>query len=130
MGDSDDAEDVVQDVLLRLWQIRDELHLPLRPLAMCLVRNRCIDLIRRRRGTDELKDDIADEPTIDDDRYKRVMMIIDTLPTMQQMVVRMRHIEGMEMKEIAGITGTTEVAVRKTLSRARQAIRNRYLKTE
>jgi RNA polymerase sigma-70 factor (ECF subfamily) len=41
---------------------------------------------------------------------------------MQQTIVRMRHMEGMEMAEIAELIGTSEVAVRKSLSRARQSI--------
>ena len=46
--DDDDAEDTVQDVLLRLWQMVDTLHMPIDGLATVLVRNFCID--RRRRS--------------------------------------------------------------------------------
>ena len=47
---------------------------------------------------------------------------------MQQTILRLRHIEGMEMKEIAELTGSTEVAIRKTLSRARQTLKQQYQK--
>ena len=74
----------------------------------------------------EVPENVADcEPTRDE-RYMQVMQIIDTLPTLQQTVMRLRHIEGMEMREIAALTGSSEVAVRKTLSRARQTIRERF----
>ena len=49
LKDGDEAEDVVQDVLLKLWQLLDSLHLPMGPLASVLVKNRCVDLIRRRQ---------------------------------------------------------------------------------
>ena len=39
----------------------------------------------------------------------------------------MRHLQGMEMREIALVLGSTEVAVRKSLSRARKMVRNRLL---
>lgn len=126
LKDDDEAEDVVQDVLLKLWQLLDSLRLPMGPLASVLVKNRCVDLIRRRQPMVEVPENVADcEPT-QDERYMQVMQIIDTLPTLQQTVMRLRHIEGMEMREIAVLTGSSEVAVRKTLSRARQTIRERF----
>lgn len=128
--DEDDAEDVVQDVLLRLWQMVDELRLPIEGLAMVLTRNRCIDKIRRLRPLAEppvLADDGDDGDDGDDERIERMMSVIDTLPGLQQTILRLRHIEGMEMKDIAELIGSSEVALRKALSRARQTVRMKYL---
>ena len=47
----EEAEDVVQDVLLKLWQLLDKLRIPMGPLALVLVRNRCIDCLRRLQTT-------------------------------------------------------------------------------
>ena len=123
-----DAEDTVQDVLLRLWQMVDEVRRPLAPLALRLTRNLCIDKVRRRRTNFQLIDSDDDNDTEEDERIGRVMNVIDTLPDLQQTILRLRHLEGMEMKEIASLTGCSEVAVRKALSRARQAVRTQYLK--
>jgi RNA polymerase sigma-70 factor (ECF subfamily) len=49
LQDADEAEDVVQDVLLKLWLMREEVALPMDALAKVLVRNRCIDRLRRLR---------------------------------------------------------------------------------
>jgi RNA polymerase sigma-70 factor (ECF subfamily) len=57
-----------------------------------------------------------------------MLAIIETLPSLQQTILRLRHIEGMEMKDIAELIGTNEVAIRKALSRARQAVRTQYMK--
>ena len=46
---SDEAEDIVQDGLLRLWQMLDELRLPIDSFAATVVRNLAIDH-RRRHG--------------------------------------------------------------------------------
>lgn len=69
LRDNDEAEDVVQDVLLKLWQLLDTLRLPMSPLASVLVKNRCIDVLRRHRYMVEVKDSIVDEQQREDDRY-------------------------------------------------------------
>lgn len=124
---SDDAEDIIQDALLKLWTMRDELRMPVEPLARVLVRNKAIDLIRRTQPGISIDDlQLAGEEPPPTDGIERMMNIVDTLPSMQQTILRLRHMEGMEMSDIAKLTGSTEVAVRKALSRARQTVRNEY----
>lgn len=125
--DADDAEDIVQDALLKLWLMHDDLQSPPDGLAMVLTRHLCIDHQRRKKRpcpTPEMVE-TADE---EDERIELMMRVIDTLPGMQQIVLRLRHLEGMEYRDIARITGTTETAVRKALSRARKAVAERINK--
>ena len=68
------------------------------------------------RMADMSADDAGNE------RLEHLMKVLGTLPEMQQAIVKMRHMEGLEMAEIAELIGTSEVAVRKSLSRARQSI--------
>lgn len=128
LHDPQAAEDIVQDALLRLWQIRDTLQSPIRALAQVLVRNLSIDAIRRRHphvDVTALASLAADTPS-DDERYRRVMQLVDHLPSMQQTLFRLRHIEGMSYAAISAITGATEPAIRKAISRARQSILKQY----
>ena len=128
LGD-DDAEDTVQDVLLRLWQMVGELRQPFDALALRLTRNLCIDQVRRRKPTVMLTDSgETDQAENNDERIERMMAVVSTLPDLQQTVLRLRHLEGMEMNEIADLIGSSEVAIRKALSRARQAVKQKYLK--
>ena len=127
LGD-DDAEDTVQDALLRLWQMVGELRQPFDALALRLTRNLCIDQVRRRKPTVMLTDSSGTDETDDDERIERMMAVVSTLPDLQQTILRLRHLEGMEMNEIADLTGSSEVAIRKALSRARQAVRLKYMK--
>ena len=128
LGD-DDAEDTVQDALLRLWQMVGELRQPFDALALRLTRNLCIDKVRRRKPTVMLTDSNGtDQADGDDERVERMMAVVSTLPDLQQTILRLRHLEGMEMNEIADLTGSSEVAIRKALSRARQAVRQKYMK--
>ena len=127
LGDTDEAEDVVQDALLRLWQMREQLSSPLVRMAVVVTRNLAIDHLRRRRPAASLELVAAEEEPQVDPRTERILAIVDTLPLLQQTVLRLRHMEDMEMADIAELTGSNEVAVRKTLSRARQAVREKYL---
>ena len=124
----DDAEDTVQDALLRLWLMVGELRQPFDALALRLTRNLCIDMVRRKKNTVKLVDSSETDEADHDERIERMMTVISTLPNLQQIILRLRHIEGMEMNEIAALTGSSEVAIRKALSRARQAVRQKYLK--
>ena len=125
--DADDAEDIVQDALLKLWLMHDDLQSPPDGLAMVLTRNLSIDH-QRRKKLPILTPEMVETAYEEDERIERMMRVIDTLPGMQQIVLRLRHLEGMEYRDIAHITGTTETAVRKTLSRARKAVAERINK--
>ena len=135
---TDEAEDVVQEVGIRLWERRDELD-ELRSVeayAMSAVRNRCLDYVRSpHHRNDELTEihDAAHEQTPHErleqtDMAAFVRRLIGRLPEQQQMVIRLRDIEGYELDEIAGILGMNDGAVRTALSRARQKIRDELLK--
>lgn len=127
LRDSVEAEDVVQDVMLKLWSMCDELKPPVDRLALVMVKNLCIDRIRSRRPRGSL-DQVAAVEDEDDERLEAMMQAIDALPPMQQTILRLRHEEGMATEEIALLVGMTEVAVRKTLSRARISVRDQLTK--
>ena len=126
LGSDDEAEDVVQDALLRLWQLRDEPIRNVRGFARVVVRNLCLSKVRRRQVmVDITQADIAlgdKAETTDNEQIDRMMALVDALPTMQQTVLRLRHIQDMTMADIANLIGTSEAAVRQSLSRARRSI--------
>ena len=125
--DSDEeAEDVVQDPMLRLWQLREEPIRNPKGFARIVVRNLSLSKVRRRPLTVDINQ--ADLATNDDtatdrnEQIDRMMEMVDALPTMQQTVLRLRHMQDMTMADIASLIGTSEVAVRQSLSRARRSI--------
>lgn len=90
-----------------------------------IVRNKCIDIIRRKHHTVDVDEwDIADTTSSDSNEaiLDKMLITIDTLPTMQQTILKMRHIDGMEIQDIAAMLGTSEEAIRQTLSRARRKV--------
>lgn len=135
----EDAEDAVQEVLLKLWNKRLELeqYRSIEAFAMTLTHNICIDMWRCKRN-DTLSLDIvqAASPTGTPERLLEIKdeihlmhEIIDSLPNLQRTIMQMKDIEGYETDEIAEITGCGPEAIRSNLSRARKKVRDIYLQT-
>lgn len=125
-GSRDEAEDTVQDVLLKLWGMSGELNPPIEAFACVVTRHAALDRLRAA-GTQRLTpaDDRAVENTADP-RAERMFEVMATLPDMQRAVLRMRLAESMEFNEIARLLHTSEQNVRQILSRARKAVMKKY----
>ncbi|HAX96539.1 MAG TPA: hypothetical protein DCY35_08475, partial [Prolixibacteraceae bacterium] len=115
LKDSDASQDIVQEVFLKLWQIKDELDQVenLKAFVTRMVRNKCLDHIRAGkkwviRDTLEQK---RDEKTEDYDPIEwsetssQIRKLIGNLPEQQQTVMYLRDIEQNEYNEIEEITG-------------------------
>lgn len=123
VGDIASAQDIVQDVLLHLWQLLNELHVPMDGLALIMVRNECLMHLRSHRKSVEIEGhDIAEHST-DNTMADMVLSLLKELPPMQQTVMRLRHIDEMPIRDIAKLLNKEETAIRKTLSRGRKTLK-------
>jgi RNA polymerase sigma factor (sigma-70 family) len=133
-----EAEDIVQEVFLRLWKKRDHLaeYRSVEALAMIITKNLCYDYLKsKNRLTDELTSlndgssgSVVELQTEFSESRNLIKELINCLPEKQRMVIQLRDIEGFEFEEIAEITGTNLNAVRVNLSRARRTIRESMVK--
>jgi RNA polymerase sigma factor, sigma-70 family len=138
LGDVEEAEDIIQEVYLKLWRMRGELQSydSIIALSSRITKNLCINQLRVRGRLQESFDDLVvmDEETEPDvrleqkDSVEHVMRLIDCLPKLQQAILRMRHVDGYEIEEIAQLTGSNAEAIRMNLSRARKKIKEQFLK--
>lgn len=133
-----DAEDIVQETFLKLWQIREKLdgYDSVEALAVQVAKNLSLDKLKQCRPVGEditlLSLDSGTRNPAEEleqhDMVGRVRFLISKLPTLQQVIIRMKDIEGYELAEIAEITGSQVEAVRMNLSRARKKIREQLMK--
>lgn len=128
-GDAE-ADDIVQDTLLKLWFLREKLagYDSLDAPARVIVRNLSINVLRRRRNSPvdcTSLPDIAGED-VDGGLSDELTAALEALPDTEQAVLRLKHLDGMETEEIAALIHSTPGAVRTALSRARRRIRELY----
>lgn len=134
----DEAEDIVQEVMMKLWLMRSKLsdYDSIEALSTLIAKNLCLNRLKvlRRQMVDLEHLEAVNEPFSPDigleqkDEVSHVMRIIDQLPEIQQAVLRMRCIDEFEIDEIAEITGSKPEAVRMNLSRARKRVKDLFFK--
>jgi len=136
--DEDEAEDVVQEVLLKLWFIRERLdsYRSIDALAVVITKHLCLNRKRERHlekvpleeGMVIVGEEGPEWMLIKEERMDELLKLIAGLPNLQQAVLRMKHVEGFEVEEIARLTGSNPIAVRTNLSRARKRVCEEFVK--
>jgi len=141
LQNEEEARDVLQDIILKLWQKREELGKVenLDAFAMRMIRNRCLDVIRSRRTVSlevVKKHSLPDEESSETDHLEitettgLIKRIIAELPDIQRTIMHLRDIEQLDYDEIAEATEMNVNAIRVNLSRARKKVRDEILKIQ
>lgn len=135
-----EAEDIVQDTLIRVWNKRDEWSGFSSMEAYCLAvcRNLSLDRISLKENchvTLEDQPDTPDSSTPHDalarkEQISLVETLLAGLPEIQRGIIQLREIEGKNYKEIAEILNLSEEKVKVYLFRARQRIKQAYTKID
>ena len=135
----EEAEDVVQDTLIKVWNARDRwLELDsIEAYSLTIARNLSLDRIKKmenqndsleEQNTERLDENTStpSERMIQKDKLDIVRNIIDELPEKQRSCLQLRDIEGKSYKEIADILSITEDQVKVNIFRARQTVKQRF----
>ena len=138
-----EAEDVVQETMIKVWNRRDKWDEIESIEAFCLTicRNIALDKTRKMEnqnasledGHDALDSSYASNPeeqAMQQDRIQLVRRLINDLPEKQRSVMQLRDFEGKSYKEIAQIMAISEEQVKINIFRARQTIRQKFEQTE
>jgi RNA polymerase sigma-70 factor (ECF subfamily) len=138
-----DAEDIVQETLIKVWNKRAELDkiASVEAFSLTICRHLALDHLARFDNRHETLDDATADTARDqaatplmqvaqDDRRTWVMELFRQLPEKQKTIMQLRDIEGKSYKEIAQVLDITEEQVKVTLFRARQHIRQTFEKIE
>lgn len=146
-GHAEDAEDVMQDALLKTYQHVSRIADPdaFRTWLYTTVRNACLMKRRRRAGEPVRFESIeqgspaggaeaspidvadqaprADQRMIDDWADARLRQALAKLPPAYRIIMLLREMENLPTKEVAAITGYSEANVKQRLRRARLMLR-------
>lgn len=136
-----EAEDIVQDVLIKVWNRRDDLAEvdSIEAYSLTVCRNLSLDRLQRKENDNVNLDDAppteADDAPPDlqmirNERINNIKRLIERLPIPQRAAMQLRDMEGKTYKEISAITGQTEEQVKVNIFRARQYIRKQIEKIE
>ena len=140
----EDAEDVVQETMIRVWNRRDQWEQIESIEAFCttICRNLALDKTKRASNQDASLDNEGhdapdhsysanpEEQAVQRDRVERVRRLMDLLPEKQRTCMQLRDVEGKSYKEIATVMDISEQQVKINIFRARQSIKQEYLKQE
>ena len=138
-----EAEDVVQETMLKVWNRREQWSQLESMEAFCLTicRNQALDKIRRMDNQAQSLDATIDpidlshsanpeEQTVQRDRIQLVRRLISQLPEKQRSCMQLRDIEGKSYKDIATILDLNEQQVKINIFRARQTIKEQFSKLD
>ena len=138
-----EAEDVVQETMLKVWIRREQWNQIESIEAFCLTicRNLSLDKMRRMDNQTQSLDATYDpkdqhvasnpeEQAVQRDRIQLVRQLISQLPEKQRSCMQLRDMEGKSYKDIATILNMTEEQVKINIFRARQTIKERFQKIE
>ena len=138
----EEAEDIVQDTLLKVWNRRDDLQdiESIEAFSLTICRNLSLDRVKKAGGDNQpLGEDEAQaadpvdnpyERMAQRDRVEQVKLIVNSLPEKQRSCMQLCDFEGKSYKEIAQVLGITEEQVKVNIFRARQTVKQKYNKIE
>ena len=134
----EEAEDIVQDTLIKVWNSRDKWQQldSIEAYSLTVARNLSLDRIKKMENQNgSLEDEKTERPDISSNPSERMIQkdkldivkrMIDELPEKQRSCIQLRDIEGKTYKDIAQILNITEEQVKINIFRARQTIKQRF----
>ncbi|MGE4587397.1 MAG: RNA polymerase sigma-70 factor [Mangrovibacterium sp.] len=132
-----DAEEIVQETFIKLWERRDDLnpelsiHAYLFKIAFNFIRKRMIRTVREEELRHHLADELADfdDHTSNTLNYhfllQHINQLIGQLPPRQKQILELRKLEGYPVKEIAGILGLSIKTVEAHLTASLKFLKER-----
>ena len=140
LGSSEEAKDVVQEVMIKVWNGREQMAEVQNMEAWCMriTKNLSLDKLRsrQRRATDSMEQGFEiqqealspHENTELNESMLRINQLIAALPEKQRQVIHLRDIEGYSYNEICEMLELDMSQVKVSLFRARNAVREKLVK--
>ena len=135
----EEAEDATQEILLKLWNRKEQIqdYKNVEAFSMTMTKNFCLDKLKSKHAQN-LKivhnnyqdNNVSLQKQVElNDSLSWVSKIMEELPDQQKIIIQLRDIEQYNFKEISKMLDMNETAIRVSLSRARKTIREKLTKT-
>jgi len=136
LKNTENAEDAVQEIALRLWKNKNSLDKSQNPGSYCLktLKNYCLDELRKQnhrlnyQANHQAKS--FNEPEVENlDMVEKIKKELNNLPTQQRMAIELKDFLGYSYEEISEILEMNVTAIRVNVSRGRKKL-NEIFKEE
>lgn len=131
VGNPEDAQDALQATMFKAMRALpgESREVQLKPWLYRIAHNESVDLVRRRRRSDELEPDVPSTAPQPQERLEQrarlqtLLADLDDLPERQRGALVMRELSGLDLEEIAGAMQSSPAVVRQTIYEARTSLR-------
>jgi RNA polymerase sigma-70 factor (ECF subfamily) len=135
----EEAEDIVQEVMLKIWEKRNDRIKPdnYEGYCMTMTRNASIDFLRRKKMQLHTLDSAYAVPTREEnplekfvgkETFMQISEAMQALPEKQFLSIQLREVEGKSYHEIAAILNISIEQVKVNIHRARTSMRAQLIK--
>ncbi len=135
----EEAEDATQEILLKLWNKKEQMqdYKNVEAFSMTMTKNFCLDKLKSKHAQN-LKivhnnyqdNNVSLQKQVEiNDSLDWVSKIMEELPEQQKIIMQLRDIEQYDFNEISKMLDMNETAIRVSLSRARKTLREKLTKT-
>ena len=135
----EEAEDATQEILLKLWNNKEQIqnYKNVEAFSMTMTKNFCLDKLKSKHAQN-LKivhnnyqdNSVSLQKQVElNDSLDWVSKIMEELPEQQKIILQLRDIEQYDFSEIAKMLDMNETAIRVSLSRGRKTLREKLTKT-
>ena len=136
---TEEAEDATQEILLKLWNKKEQIqdYKNVEAFSMTMTKNFCLDKLKSKHAQNlkivhnNYQDNNASlQKQVEvNDSLSWVSKIMEELPQQQKIILQLRDIEQYDFSEISEMLDMNETAIRVSLSRGRKTLREKLTKT-
>ncbi len=135
LGSEQDAEDAVQDLYEKLYRLGTKLLElnSIKAYGLKVIRNICLDRLKspsnRKSGLEmvaQLSTEDLEQRMDSSEELRQLVGVIERLPEVQRRLIELHFFRELHPKEIAQITGLSQINIRVQISRARKRIKELY----
>ncbi|MDO4949426.1 MAG: sigma-70 family RNA polymerase sigma factor [Bacteroidales bacterium] len=128
---TEDAEDAVQETLVKLWIAKNRISdaRKMRNMASVICRNVSLNILRDSRNSISIEDartiaslDNPHKQLEEQESWQKLKLSVQALTDKQRAILKMRNVDNMSYTDIAKVIGTTESSIRGMISKARMAL--------